>query len=82
MCAVRVGRNENGFVLNPNARELEEGKLDLYISGYEDNILMIEMRTMRQESNANELSEDELCEAIELAKKEIQKISWPISKAF
>ena len=31
VCAVRVGRNENGFVLNPNARELEEGKLDLYI---------------------------------------------------
>lgn len=82
VCAVRVGRNENGFVLNPNARELEEGKLDLYISGYEDNILMIEMRTMRQESNANELSEDELCEAIELAKKEIQKISLAYKQSF
>lgn len=81
-CAVRVGRDEKGFVLNPSAKELEEGKLDLYISGYEDNILMIEMRTMRQNSEANELSEDELCGAIELAKEQIAKTSKAYEEAF
>ena len=81
-CAVRVGRDADGFVLNPNIKQLEEGKLDLYISGYKDNILMIEMRTMRQDSNANELSEDELCRAIELAKGEIAKISKAYEEAF
>lgn len=81
-CAVRVGRDESGFVLNPSAKELEEGKLDLYISGYHDNILMIEMRTMREGCNANELSEDELCQAIELAKSEIVKTSRAYEEAF
>ncbi|RDU69534.1 polyribonucleotide nucleotidyltransferase [Helicobacter cholecystus] len=82
VCAVRVGRDKNGFILSPNAKQLEEGKLDLYISGYGDNILMIEMRTIRQNSDANELSEDELCEAIELAKKQIAQTSKAYEQNF
>lgn len=82
VCAVRIGKDENGFVINPSAKELEKSKLDLYISGYHENILMIEMRSIRQNGNANEISEEELCEAIELAKEQIAKISENYQQSF
>lgn len=75
VCAVRIGRDENGFVINPNIKELESGSLDLYVSGYDQDLLMIEMRSLALDGEMKELSEDELCEAIELAKNTIAKIS-------
>lgn len=75
VCAVRIGRDENGFVINPSIKELESGSLDLYVSGYDQDLLMIEMRSLALNGEMKELSEDELCEAIELAKNTIAKIS-------
>ena len=47
--AVRIGKNEDGFVLNPSNDELEDGKLDLFVVGSGEDILMIEMRSISSE---------------------------------
>lgn len=43
---VRIGRKEGRFIVNPSNQELQEGELDLFISGVHDDLLMIEMRSM------------------------------------
>ncbi len=93
---VRIGRKEGRFLLNPTLTELEEGTLDLFVSGTKDDLLMIEMRAIGtvdvelepgvaidpmmdpmlaeeivQIPRINELGEEELVEAIDLARKAI-----------
>jgi len=63
--AVRVGRKNDKFILNPNYEEREEGELDLLLAAVEkDGELLINM----VECEANELSEDLICQAFEFAK--------------
>jgi len=63
--AVRVGRKNDKFILNPNYEEREEGELDLLLAAVEkDGELLINM----VEGQANELSEDLICQAFEFAK--------------
>ncbi|ANV97390.1 polyribonucleotide nucleotidyltransferase [Helicobacter enhydrae] len=80
--AVRVGRNQQGLILNPNMQELQSGSLDLYVSGCNQNLLMIEMRSLGDTSDNCALSEEELCEAIELAKQAIAEGSQKYHHAF
>jgi polyribonucleotide nucleotidyltransferase len=49
LAAVRVGKGEEGFILNPSNSELKESSLDLFVVGSGEDILMIEMRTMASE---------------------------------
>ncbi|MCH7588306.1 MAG: polyribonucleotide nucleotidyltransferase [Chloroflexi bacterium] len=56
--AVRVGRVENQFVINPTYEQLEESDLDLRIAGTRDAILMIEC-------NADQVDEQTIVSAIE-----------------
>ncbi|PZT48596.1 polyribonucleotide nucleotidyltransferase [Helicobacter valdiviensis] len=42
---VRIGRIDGEFVLNPKMSDLGESTLDLYVSGVDDELLMIEMRS-------------------------------------
>jgi len=49
LAAVRIGREEERFVINPGNSQLEEGTLDLFVVGSGEDILMIEMRTMASE---------------------------------
>lgn len=65
--AVRVGLNENGFILNPGLEQLRESTLDLVIAGTEDAILMIE-------GYCNFLPEDTVLEAINYGHEAIKKI--------
>ena len=55
--ASKVARIKNKFVLNPTNEQLLESELDLVIAGTKDGVLMVE-------SEAKELSEDTMLEAV------------------
>lgn len=82
--AVRIGRIRGEFVINPSMQELKESSLDLYVSGRGEEILMIEMRSLKTElaSGANEISEEELLEALKLAKTTISRACRIYEEAF
>ena len=66
--AVRVGRVNGEFVLNPALQVVEEeSTLDLIVVGTRDALTMIE-------AGAEEIPEDEILEAFEIAHAEIVKI--------
>ncbi|MBC7878413.1 MAG: polyribonucleotide nucleotidyltransferase [Anaerolineales bacterium] len=65
--AVRVGRVNGEFVLNPTFAEMEASDLDLRIAGTKDAILMVEC-------GANEIPEDVMVAALELGHQSIQPI--------
>ena len=46
VAGIRIGRKEGAFVVNPTLEELEEGTLDLFVSGTKEELLMIEMRAI------------------------------------
>ena len=63
--AVRIGRKDNKFILNPNYEEREEGELDLLLAAVEkEGEILINMI----EGQAKELHEDLICQAFEFAK--------------
>src|SRR5213596_3602593 len=66
--AVRIGKIEGNFVVNPPEESLlEETDLDLVVAGTEDAILMVE-------AGANEIPEAEILDALDIAHSEIRKI--------
>ncbi len=73
VCGVRLGRINGTFVLNPTMEQYKESELDLFISGRGDELLMIEMKSIRTQKGANELEESEFLNAITLAKNYIVK---------
>jgi len=65
LAAVRVGRVSDAFVINPTEEQMEESTLDLLVAGSAEAITMIE-------GSAQQLSEELMVEALELAHKAIQ----------
>jgi polyribonucleotide nucleotidyltransferase len=66
--AVRIGKIDGNFVVNPNEEDLLEGTdLDLIVAGTEEAILMVE-------AGANEVPEAEILDALDIAQQEIQKL--------
>lgn len=65
--AVRVGRVNGEFVINPTFAEMEVSDLDLRIAGTKDAILMVEC-------GALEIPEDVMVQALELGHKSLQPI--------
>ena len=66
--AVRIGMNQDGqLTVNPTLQEQEDAKLDLIVVGTRDALTMVE-------AGADEVHEDKLLEALELAHNEIRKI--------
>ncbi len=66
--AVRIGKIDGNFVVNPNEEDLlENSDLDLVVAGSEDAILMVE-------AGANEISEAEILDALDIAHGAIKKI--------
>ena len=66
--AVRVGLTEGGdFVVNPTLPEQEETSLDLIVVGTKDALTMVE-------AGADQIPEDTILEALELAHREIVKL--------
>jgi len=65
--AVRVARIDDEFVLNPTLEALEESTLDLIVVGTRDALTMVE-------AGADQVPEETILEAFELAHAEIRKI--------
>ena len=55
--ACKVGKLKDNFIINPNSEQLLESELDLVVAGTKDGVLMVE-------SEAKELSEDEMLKAV------------------
>ncbi|MBO7432043.1 MAG: polyribonucleotide nucleotidyltransferase [Elusimicrobia bacterium] len=67
IASVRIGRINGEFVVNPTIQQREQSDLDLVVSGTEEALTMVE-------AGAGELSEQEMLDALNLAKEEISKI--------
>jgi polyribonucleotide nucleotidyltransferase len=67
LAAVRVGRVEGNWILNPTFQQLEFSTIDLVASGSADSIVMVE-------GGALEVSEAEMLEALKVAQKGIRDI--------
>jgi polyribonucleotide nucleotidyltransferase len=66
--AVRIGKVDGNFVVNPSEEDLvESADLDLIVAGTEDAILMVE-------AGANEIPEAEILDALDIAHDEIKKL--------
>ncbi len=66
--AVRIGKVDGNFVINPNEQDLlENTDLDLIVAGTEQAILMVE-------AGANEIPEAEILDALDIAHTEIKKL--------
>ena len=65
--AVRIGRIDDEFVVNPSLEALEESTLDLIVVGTPDALTMVE-------AGADQVPEETILEAFELAHTEIRKI--------
>ena len=65
--AVRVGRVNGQFIINPTFDEIEKSDLDLRLAGTREAILMVEC-------GADEIPEDVMVAALELGHKSIQPL--------
>ncbi len=65
--AVRMGKVDGNWIVNPLYDELEESDIDIIVAGTESAILMVE-------AGAKEVDEEVVLEAIERAHEEIKKI--------
>ncbi len=65
--AVRVGRVDGQFIVNPTFKELDASDLDLRIAGTKDAILMVEC-------GANEVPEDVMAAALDFGHQSIQPL--------
>ncbi|AKH70756.1 polyribonucleotide nucleotidyltransferase [Spongiibacter sp. IMCC21906] len=64
--AARVGFTaEDGYILNPSHSQLKDGLLDMVVAGTQDAVLMVE-------SEAQQLSEDQMLGAVLYAHQEMQ----------
>jgi polyribonucleotide nucleotidyltransferase len=72
--AARVGfSNEGEYILNPTQTQVAEGRLDLVVAGTRNAVMMVE-------SEAKELSEEEMLGAVMFAHRESQKVIEAIIK--
>ncbi|MEG1645846.1 MAG: polyribonucleotide nucleotidyltransferase, partial [Clostridia bacterium] len=65
--SVIVGYVDGKYIINPNAEQREKSRLSLSLSGTKDAIMMVE-------AGANEITEDEMVQAILFGHEEIKKI--------
>ena len=67
IAAVRVGRVEGHWILNPTFQQLEFSTVDVVVSGTEESIVMVE-------GGALEVTEPEMVEALKVAQKGIREL--------
>jgi polyribonucleotide nucleotidyltransferase len=72
LAAVRVGRVDGNWILNPTFQQLEFSSVDVTVSGSSDSIMMVE-------GGALEVSEAEMLEALKVAQKGLRKC-WATSR--
>jgi polyribonucleotide nucleotidyltransferase len=71
--AVRVGRVNGKFIVNPTYTDMRDGDLRLMVVGTSEGIVMIE-------AGANEIDEETVVQAVEYGHGEIKKICAAISE--
>ncbi len=85
VASIRVAKIDQTLILNPTNSELSNSTLDLFVSGVEDDLLMIEMRVRSSEDGGefrvNELSNDEMIEALSFANSAIKEASMSYKEA-
>ena len=67
VAAVRIGRVNGEYIVNPTKTQEEEGDMDLVIAGSAQGLLMVE-------GGAKEVEEEAIIKAMEVAKPEIDKL--------
>ncbi len=67
IASARVSFNDGEYILNPTKAQVAEGRLDLVVAGTHDAVMMVE-------SEAKELSEDEMLGAVMFAHRGIQPV--------
>jgi len=67
IAGVKVGRKNGQLVINPDAVSQEEGEVDITVAGTYETVTMVE-------GFMNELSEEEIIEAIALAHQTVQEL--------
>src|SRR5688500_16176057 len=65
--AVRVGKLDGDFVVNPDEESLDELEMDLIVAGTDEAILMVE-------AGADGVTEQEILDALDIAHTEIKKL--------
>lgn len=72
--AARVGFSDtDGYILNPSYQKLTESRLDMVVAGTKDAVLMVE-------SEAQELTEDQMLGAVLYAHQEMQAVIQAVSE--
>ncbi len=67
VAAVRIGRIDGEFIVNPTFQQIEESELDLRIAGTRDALLMVEC-------GANEVSEEVMVQALTFGQEAMQPL--------
>jgi polyribonucleotide nucleotidyltransferase len=65
--AARVGYMDGDYILNPTKTQVKEGSLDLVVAGTSDAVMMVE-------SEAKELSEEEMLNGVMFAHRSMQPV--------
>ena len=71
--AARVGFTPGGYLLNPGYEALQGSELDMVVAGTESAVLMVE-------SEANELTEDQMLGAVLFAHQEMQAVITAVNE--
>jgi len=95
VAGVRVAKIDDEYVVNPNISDMDKSTLDLYVAGSKDELLMIEMKAISSEDmvevdieaftkvhKTNEMTEDELVEAISIAQKALSEANATYETGF
>jgi len=86
VAGIRVAKIDGEYVVNPKMSMMNESTLDLYVAGSKSELLMIEMKSISSEDmvevdieafskihNANEVTTQELVEAIAIAQEALRE---------
>ena len=76
---VRVAKIDNELIINPNFETLENSSLDLYLAGTDNDLLMIEMKSLKDD---DKIGEDELLNAIEFGLNAINNATTAYREKF
>lgn len=85
LCASRVLQLDSNFTTSENINDLRHSNLDLFVSGFDNKISMIEMQKLRVKDSIESsavISKENLIKALKYAIKDIESKSKIYTKAF
>lgn len=95
VCGVRIAKIDGKVIINPSMSQLKDSTIDLYVAGSENELLMIEMKSIATSEiveagidsfisthNANEVAEDELISLIQISQNAISEATQSYRSGF